>query len=166
MALFTNLSLKANTLQPLHTLLPKLRVNQNFSSIITSCSPYIGGLGLPSIEMQKFIEIIDLVISYFLSKTLTAFYLKDSVELLQLKSGLDSHIFKADFDRYSHLTIPCWLKHLWSLLYSINLKLYFSSSYHLLLNFGNNISIITSATSLNTFSKVEMYHLNTIYIQL
>ena len=69
-----------------------------------SYSPHIGGLGLLSIEIEQFIEMIGLVISCFPFKTPTVFYLKDSLELLQLKLDLDSPIFEVDFDQYSRLT--------------------------------------------------------------
>ena len=99
MALFTNLSLMANTLQPLYcALLLKLRVNWNFSTIMIFYSLDIGSLGLLSIETEQLIEMTGLVILYFLSKIPIAFYLKDSLELLQLESGLNSSIFEVDFD--------------------------------------------------------------------
>jgi len=72
-----------------------------------SCSPYIGCLGLLSIKTEQFIEMIGLVILCFLSKIPTAFYLKDSLELLQLESELNSPIFEADFNQYSLLTTLC-----------------------------------------------------------
>ena len=79
-------------------LLLKLRVDQNFPTSMISCSLYIGSLGLPSIEIEQLLEMLSLVILYYLSKIPTALYLKDSLEILQLKSGLNSPIFKVDYN--------------------------------------------------------------------
>jgi hypothetical protein len=82
-------SLKFNILQPLNqVLLLKIKVNHNFLVEIISVSVAIGGLGLPSLETEQEVEEIDLVVSLFESPTLARYLLRDSIELLQLKSGL------------------------------------------------------------------------------
>ena len=74
---------------------------------MASLTPIISSLGLPSIEVEQTIKIIGLVITLLPISVATFFYLKESLELLQLESGLDSPILEVDFDKVSFLTTPC-----------------------------------------------------------
>ena len=98
MVLLLSLSLKSSVLQPLYrTLLPKIKVNRNFPIVITLVSVALGELGLPSLEVEQVLEVIDLMISLYNSPTPAKFLLRDSLELLQLESGLVQHILKSDY---------------------------------------------------------------------
>ena len=113
MAPFANIHLHSNILQPLYrNLLPKIKVNRHFPSTMAASSPIIGGLGLPSLEVEQAVEMISLVMSLFPASVATSFYLRESLELLQLESGIDSPMLGADFDKLSFLTTPCWMHHL------------------------------------------------------
>ena len=167
MAPLINLPLHLNLLQKLHWhLLPKIQVNRHFLSIIASLTPIISGLGLPSIEVELTIEMIGLVITLLPILVATSFYLKESLELLQLESGLNSTILEADFDKLSFLTTPCWIYHLWSLTNSANLSICLLSIHYPSLQYPNDKTIISRVLELNIFSKEELYHLNILWIYL
>ena len=64
---------------------------------MTLSSPIISDLGLPFLEIEQVIEMIGLVITLFPISVATSFYLQESLELLQLESGLDSTILEAEY---------------------------------------------------------------------
>ena len=51
--------------------------------------PAIGGLSLESIEIEQTIKTINLFVSLYQSATLVVYLLRESLELMQLESGLD-----------------------------------------------------------------------------
>jgi len=106
--LFANIHLHLNILQPLYqNLLPKIKVNRHFPCTMATSSSIIRDLGLLLLEVEQAVEMISLVMSLLPSSVVTSFYLRESLELLQLESGIDSPILEADFDKLSFLTTPC-----------------------------------------------------------
>ena len=113
MAPFINLPLDKSVLKPLYSkLLPKLKVNQHFSSIMVQSVALIGGLGLPSLEQEQLADIVGLVISLFPLKSPTSYYLKESLELMQIEVGIDTPVLESNYKKYAHLATLCWLHQL------------------------------------------------------
>ena len=66
-----------------------IKVDRNYHTpIIIVLVSFRGQLELPLIEVQQIVEAIDLLVSLFDSPTPTKFLIRDSLELLQLESGL------------------------------------------------------------------------------
>ena len=167
MAPFTNIHLHSNILQPLYrNSLPKIKLNRHFPSTMAASSPIIRGLGLPSLEVEQAVEMISLVMSLFPASVATSFYLRESLELLQLESGIDSPRLGADFDKLSFLTTPCWMHHLWSITSSAGLQLCFPTIHHPQSKLSNESTIIFKALSLCIFSRDDIHHLNVLRIHL
>ena len=67
----------------------------------------LGGLGLPSLEVEQLVEAINLITTLFGSKTPSYPLLCDLLELMQLEIGLGYPVVEANFDLYGHLITPC-----------------------------------------------------------
>ena len=74
--------------------------------MITTLS-LLGGLGLLSLESEQVVKVIDLFISLFDLSILAKFLLRDSLELLQLESGLVQPILELDYIKVSHIITKC-----------------------------------------------------------
>lgn len=80
---FIILLLDLSLLYILHwLLLLKLKVNWNFPKYVINVLPAAGGLDLLSIECNQLIEIINLVVSSYLTNTLLLLLLQNSTKLL------------------------------------------------------------------------------------
>ena len=55
------------------------------------------------------IEACNVFITLYLSLTLSAPLLRDSLELMQIKIGLDSLVFEENYSDYEHLVTRGWL---------------------------------------------------------
>ena len=62
-------------------------------------------LGLNLLENESLVEVIRLLISLYLSSTLSTFLLKDSLELLKLEVGINLPILEVDYNKYSSYII-------------------------------------------------------------
>ena len=82
-------------------MLPKLKVNRYFPVSIITAYISVGRLGLNSLKNELLVEAIRLLTSLYLSSTLSAFLLKDSLELLQLKVEIDLPMLEADCNKHS-----------------------------------------------------------------
>ena len=71
------------------------------------CYVAAGGLGLESLEVELTTEAINLVISLFDSLTLSTYLLKESLEYMQLESGLSKPVLEAKFSLFGKLVILC-----------------------------------------------------------
>ena len=72
----------------------------------------VGGLGLGLLEVEQTMEVINLVISLFDSLTPLSYLLKESLEYMQLESGLSKLVLEAKFSLFRKLVTPCWLSSL------------------------------------------------------
>ena len=70
--------------------------------IVLSC---FEGIGLPLLEVQQTVMVIYLLILLFELLTLAKFLLRDSVELLQLESGLVKLVLEENYQPYNSLVI-------------------------------------------------------------
>ena len=76
---------------------------------IISISAAIRGLGLSSLETEQVVKVIDLVVSLFKSFTPAMYLLRDSIELLQLESGLITLILESNNSKVSSLLTKYWM---------------------------------------------------------
>ena len=79
-------------------LLPKIKINRNFLTLMISVSTLLDRLKLPSLEVEEAVKAIDLIILLYNSPTLAKFLLQDSIELLELESGLIKPILESDYE--------------------------------------------------------------------
>ena len=94
----------SEVLQPLYrVLLPKIRVMRNFPTYMVTAYPAVGRLGLDSLEYEQTIEASNLFLSLYISLTLLSNLLRDSLELMQIESGLDSPVLEANYTEYRAL---------------------------------------------------------------
>ena len=65
-----------------------------------------GGLGFPSIETFQLIEMIKMVITLHESSTSSDPLLKDSIEIIQIETGLSKSIFEVKCNNIERLILP------------------------------------------------------------
>ena len=103
------------------------------------------------------VEMIRLVISSYSVKNSISYHLIESLELIQIKSGLDYLVLEADFQTITYITTLYLLQYLWKLLDTIELNLCFPNIDHLSSPYSNNKTIIEVAIHLKLFNKNELY---------
>ena len=79
---------------------------------MTTYHVVVGGLGLGLLEVEQTTEALNLVISLFDSLTPLSYLLKESLEYMQLESGLSKPVLEAKFSLFRKLVTPCWLSSL------------------------------------------------------
>ena len=95
-------------LQPLYQeLLPRIKINRYFLSVMVTAYPTVAGLGLGLIEYEQVVEVINLFISLYHSPTLLASLLNESLELMQVKVGINTPVLEADYRSFGFLVIKC-----------------------------------------------------------
>ena len=67
----------------------------------------VGGLGLGSIEYEQTMEAINLFVSLYQLAMPSTQLLKDSLELMQVKVGLDIPVLEADYKKFRYLVTYC-----------------------------------------------------------
>ena len=91
-------------LQPLYReLLPRIKVNRHFLSVIISVYPIVRGLGLGSMEYKQIVEAINLFISLYHSVIPSAPLLYESLELMQIEVRIDIPVLEADYNSFGFL---------------------------------------------------------------
>ena len=99
-----------SVLYPLYReLLPRIKVNWNYPTIMISVHKAVGGLDLGSMEYEQTVEAINLYVSLYKSTTLLANLIKDSLELIQVEVGLDCLVLELDYKKFDHLVTCGWL---------------------------------------------------------
>jgi len=108
MALLLSLPLESKILQPLYrTLFLKLHINRNYLSVIITVHLALGSLGLKLIKIEQIIESINLFISLCISITPIVYLLRESLEMMQLESGLLQLVLELDYKSFGALVIDC-----------------------------------------------------------
>ena len=122
----------------------------------------MGGLGLGSIEVEQMIEAYNLFIILYLSLTPSTPLLKDSLELMQIETRLDSLVFEENYSDYRYLVTRGWLQSLWESLLLHSIKLHVLSYDFPISLRMNNIVISRKVVRLKFFSKKELYQINVV----
>ena len=167
MAPFLNITTEDDPLKPLfQILLPKIKVNYHlpFAMIISPCS--VCGLGFRSLTQEQFISCLELITSLYNSDSPSAILLTESIENLQIESGLSSLVLLSLYFTFHYLTTETWLSAIWYYLtvYKISLflpDLSIPSSPH-----RNNSSIMNVVYNLWIFYSEHLYLINLVQIQL
>jgi hypothetical protein len=68
-----------------------------------------GSLRLPSLEIQQFIEGTDLIISLLNSPTPAKYLLRQSLEVIQLESGLTVPALEESYKVHEFLVTRSWI---------------------------------------------------------
>ena len=76
---------------------------------MVTAHPAVGRLGLGSLEYEQTIEASNLFLSLYISPTPSSNLLRDSLELMQIKLGLDSLVLEANYTEYGALVTRGWL---------------------------------------------------------
>ena len=88
----------SNILRPFYwKLLLKLGINWNILTELVEISIYMGEFQMKSLEIEQYIESIELIISYFSSILSTSNLMKHSLEHIQLEVGWDKPIFTSSY---------------------------------------------------------------------
>ena len=66
----------------------------------------IDGLNLPLIEVTQLINMIDIIFTLFNSRISSNPLMKDSIEIIQLETGLSVSIFEAKYKSIKTLITP------------------------------------------------------------
>jgi hypothetical protein len=66
----------------------------------------IDGLNLPLIEVTQLINMIDIIFTLFNSRISSNPLMKDSIEMIQLETGLSVSIFEAKYKSIKTLITP------------------------------------------------------------
>ena len=110
MAPLLSILLTNNTLQPLYrAILPKLHINRKYLCTMITSYVAVRDLGLGSLEVEQIVEVVNLIISLFESPTLASYLLRESLEYMQLESGLSTPVLESKFSVFRKLVILCWL---------------------------------------------------------
>ena len=91
-------------------LLLKIKLNHNYLVQMITIQAAVGGLNLISIESKQIIEAINLYVLLFTLLTPSSFLLVDSLELLQLESGLANPVTEVDYSIFRYYIIKGWLQ--------------------------------------------------------
>ena len=85
---------------------------RNFPKYIVTAHPIVGELGLGSLEFKQTVEVSNFFISLYVLYTPLSNLLRESLELMQIESSLDSPILEANYTDYSSLITKGWLQSL------------------------------------------------------
>ena len=103
----------SNILQSFYRkLLLKIKVNYNVLLALIPIPSHLGGFNLRTLKIEQYIESIEIVISYFNSCLPTSKLLRQSLEYMQLESGLDVPVLLSSYKDFRILCTEGWLKSL------------------------------------------------------
>ena len=105
-------------------LLLRIKVNRHFPSVIISAHPIVRGICLGSIEYEQIVEAINLFVSLYHLATPSALLLCESLELMQIKVGIDILVLKADYKSFGYLASRCWIQSLWEATSDFGITIY------------------------------------------
>ena len=111
-------------------LLPLLKINRNIPTPLVSISIYMGGFDFQSLEIEKGIESLGIIVLTYESILPTSNLFRQSLEFAQLEVGLDKSLFLSNFKSYGSLIIDGWIKAVWRFCYFYYLELYLPHIYH------------------------------------
>ena len=156
-----------NILQPFYRrLLPRIKINRNMPSALIPIQFYMGGFKLRSLEMEQIIGGFSIVISYFNSTHQTSDLMKQSLEHVQLESGLSTPVLLASFESYSHLITQGWLHKILKSLSYFKMELHLPSRHHPMSPVSNDRTIMEMAISSKQFNKDQTCLINIVRIKL
>jgi len=97
-------------------LLPFLGCVRNFPMALRHSPPAYFGLNLPHVYWEQGTTAISTFLSTFPTTTLTGSLLLACLEQAQLEVGLGTPFLELDFEQFSLLLTPCWLRSVWEFL--------------------------------------------------
>jgi len=97
-------------------LLPKLGANCLHPTELRFPPPALFGLGLPNLYWEQGAVALRLFLEVSNGCLANSHLLKCSLEQAQLKLGLSTPLFQANYSQYGFLLTDCWVKFLWSFL--------------------------------------------------
>ena len=78
-------------------------MNLYFLSIIVNVSSILGGLNLLLLKIKQTIKVCNLIISLATSNKPSVVLLRDSIELLQIESGIDKPVLEVLHNKYGSI---------------------------------------------------------------
>jgi len=118
---------EALTSQFITVLLPFLGCARNFPMVLRHSPPAYFGLHLPHVYWEQGTVAISTFLSSFRTPSPTGSLLLVGFEQAQLEVGLGIPFLELDFECYSPLLTPCWLRSLWEFLSYAGISLHSST---------------------------------------
>ena len=116
--------------------------------------------------MEQIIEGFSIVISYFNSTLPTSDLMKQSLECMQLESGLSTPVLLASFESYSHLITQGWLHNTWKSLTYFKMELHLPSRHRPMPHMSNDRTIVEMEISSKRLNKDQTCLISIVKIQL
>ena len=106
------------------------------------------------------------MMSYFNSTLPTNDSMKQSLENLQLESGLDAPALLSPFESHSHVVTQGWLCNLWKSIHYFKMELHLPSHHHPASTTTNDRTIIDTDLPSKHFNRDQIYLINIARIKL
>jgi len=104
-------------------LLPKCGIVRTFPIRYRHLPTRYQGLGLPTLYLEQEIMKLMEIVAFSNTETVVWKQLKLGLEIIQLHIGLPGLILNYEYDRYSFLCPPCWIKTVWKFMDSQKLHM-------------------------------------------
>ena len=124
------------------------------------------GFGLQALEVEQGIEVLAIIVSIYTLRLSTSKLLKQTIEYVQLKEGINYLIFSANFKTYRGLAIEGWIKSVWQFIDYYNLSLTLPNSHYPTSAILNDRTIMSVAIEYQLFNRKLIQIINIIQLSL